>query len=340
MVGVLKLLTLIIVLTFIGFIFDKVFYKLLERVFKGFRYDKFGAFILLFPLLGVYTVVPYSELGEKPIALIEKTIIFLSILYISFIFARFISLIAEVYMLKVDRHLSVSLINIVTYGIILSVGFLVAIQTVGISITPILTAFGVGGIAVALAVKDTLSNIFAGMHILMTRQIRAGDYIQLETGESGYVMDINWRNTSIRTLPNNTIIIPNSKLASLIVTNYHIPEKEMSVVVPLSVGYEFDLEKVESTVVEVAREVQRSVKGAKRNFEPFIRYREFKGDGIHFSVILRVEEFVDQYLVQHEFLKRLKRRFDEEGIKIIYTQRDVEFRNSLLVSVVRKKDGA
>jgi len=104
----------------------------------------------------------------------------------------------------------------------LTVGLLVALQTVGISVTPILT----------------LANIFAGIHLIATRQIRVGDYIKLESGESGYVTDINWRNTTIRMLPNNTVIIPNSKLASSVVTNYYLPEKEMSVVIPVSVSYE------------------------------------------------------------------------------------------------------
>ena len=94
------------------------------------------------------------------------------------------------------------------------------LNAVGVSITPIITALGVGGLAMALALQDTLSNLFAGIHILAEHTIRIGDFIRLETGQEGYVEDISWRTTRIRMLPNNMVIVPNSKLAQSVVVNY------------------------------------------------------------------------------------------------------------------------
>ena len=110
---------------------------------------------------------------------------------------------------------------------VLILGILVGLRVIGIEVTPILTALGVGGLAVALALQDTLSNLFAGFYISVARQIRLGDYIKLNTGEEGYVTDISWRATAMRDLNNNMVIVPNAKLAQSNVTNYYLPERRM-----------------------------------------------------------------------------------------------------------------
>jgi small-conductance mechanosensitive channel len=201
----------------------------------------------------------------------------------------------------------------------------VILNTLGISITPILATLGVGGLAVALALQETLSNLFSGFHILMARQIRIGDYVKLETGEEGYVIDINWRTTKIKMLPNNVVLIPNAKLAQAIIVNYYLPEKEMAVLVNLGVHYKSDLKKVEKITCEVAREVMKEVSGGVPEFEPFIRYNTFADFRINFTVILRAREYVDQYLIKHEFIKRLHERYNKENINIPYPIRAINY---------------
>ncbi|PKP57629.1 MAG: mechanosensitive ion channel family protein, partial [Candidatus Altiarchaeales archaeon HGW-Altiarchaeales-2] len=173
------------------------------------------------------------------------------------------------------------------------IGFVYAIaimlilrQVFGIEITPLLASMGIVGLAVALALQDTLSNFFAGVYLIADRPIRIGDYVELENGMKGYVEDIGWRSVRIKMLSNNYIIIPNSKLAQSIITNYYAPEQEMSIVVPCSVSYDSDLEKVEKVTIEAAKEIQQNVAGAVKNFEPFIRYNKFDDSNINFSIIL------------------------------------------------------
>src|SRR6266568_4465666 len=137
-----------------------------------------------------------------------------------------------------------------------------------LAIIIIVTALGVGGLAVALALQDTLTNLFAGVHILTSRKVQPGDFIQLDNGMQGYVVDTNWRNTTIRQLPNNIIVVPNATVASSIVTNYHLPQQEMSVTVQVGVGYGSDLGHVERVTCEVGREVMREVEGAVPAHEP------------------------------------------------------------------------
>jgi small-conductance mechanosensitive channel len=204
----------------------------------------------------------------------------------------------------------------ITRVVVLAMGFLVMLQTLGISIAPLLTALGVGGLAVALALQDTLANLFAGVHILASKTIQPGDYIRLSSGEEGYVVDINWRNTTVRQLSNNLVIIPNAQLAGTNMTNFTRPEQEMTLLVQVGVGYDSDLEHVERVTTEVVAEVMTEITGAVPEHEPAVRFHTFGDSRIGFTVILGVGEFSDQYRIKHEFIKRLHRRYREEGIRI------------------------
>jgi small-conductance mechanosensitive channel len=148
--------------------------------------------------------------------------------------------------------------------------------------------------------------------------LRVGDYVKLETGEEGYVTDITWRTTKIKMLSNNIILVPNAKVTQTIITNYYFPEKDLAVLVNVGVHYNSNLNDVERITCEVAREIMNQVPGGVPEFEPFIRYNEFGDSGIKFTVILRAKEFTDQYLIKHEFIKRLHKRYKEEGIVIPY----------------------
>ena len=207
--------------------------------------------------------------------------------------------------------------------LVLSVGLLVLLASLGVSITPLLTALGVGGLAVALALQDTLTNLFAGVHILASGKVRPGDFILLDSGHEGYVVDTNWRNTTIQQLPNNLVIVPNATLAAAIMTNFHRPEQETSVTVQVGVGYGSDLDHVERVTIDVGREIMREVEGAVPAHEPVIRYHTFGDSSINFSVLLRTSEVSKQYLIVHEFIKRLHRRYRIEGIEIPFPTRAV-----------------
>jgi small-conductance mechanosensitive channel len=206
---------------------------------------------------------------------------------------------------------------------VLAVGLLVLLDTLGISVAPVLTTVGIGGLAVALGLQETLSNLFAGMQITVAGNIRVGDFVKLETGEEGYVEDITWRSTRVRTLPNNAVLIPNSRLAQSVVTNYYRPSKDTAVLVQVGVHYSSDLDQVERVTCEVGRRIMQTVKGAVPEFAPFIRYHTFADSSINFTVILRAQEFTDNFLIKHEFIKALARAYAAEGIVIPFPIRAI-----------------
>ena len=285
-----------------------------------------GMTIIWLTTVGIYAALLSLQVGPEVLDFLRKPLLVIVIGSGTIVLARITVGFVGMYANRVLPTTS-SIFTSITNFVVFTIGALILMQTLGISITPLLTALGVGGLAVALALQDTLSNLFAGIHIIASKQVRPGEYVKLSSGEEGYVTDITWRNTTIRALPNNMIIIPNSKLASTIVTNYYHPATEMAVLVQVRVSYDSDLEKVERVTIAVGKEVLTEVAGGVPEFEPFIRYHTFGDHGIHFSVILRGREFTDQYLITHEFIKRLHRRYRQEGIQIPYPIRTIHVHN-------------
>jgi small-conductance mechanosensitive channel len=285
-----------------------------------------GPFVILSLMLGLYFALQFSKLPENIVQVMSKSILILGIISVVLALANLLSGIIKIYASRIDSALPVtSLTQNIARIFVFSIGALIILNSLGVSITPILATLGVGGLAVALALQDTLSNLFAGFHITVAKQIRVGDYVKLETGEEGYVVDINWRSTKVKMLLNNLVLIPNDKLNKAIVINYNLPDKEMAVLVDLGVHYKSDLDKVERVTCEVAKTVMAEVSGGVTYFEPFIRFNVFGDSSIKFTVILRAKEFVDQYLIKHEFIKRLHKRYIQEGINIPYPIRTINY---------------
>jgi small-conductance mechanosensitive channel len=286
-----------------------------------------GLPLLWSTLLGSYAALQSLALSASWRNFAQRTLLVVAILSVTVFAANVAAKLVGLYARRIEGALpATSLFANLTKLFIFLIGALIILQTLNISITPILTALGVGGLAVALALQDTLSNLFSGLQVVASRQVRPGDYVKLESGEEGYVTDITWRNTAIRALPNNMVIVPNSKLASTLVTNYYQPEKEMAVLVQVGVGYQSDLKKVEQVTIDVARGVMRDVEGGVATFEPFIRYHTFADFSVNFSVIMRAREFTDQFLIKHEFIKRLHERYRREEIEIPFPVRTVHIK--------------
>lgn len=201
---------------------------------------------------------------------------------------------------------------------ILGIGVLVMLGTLGISVTPIIASLGIASLAVALALQPTLENFFSGVQLIADKPIRVGDFIELESGEQGFVEKIGWRSTWIKMLPNNIIIMPNSVLAQSKLINYYYPAKELSVPVEVGVHYDSDLEFVEQVTLDVARHILKTHKWGVPDYETFVVYHTFDASSINFTVMLRAEEYFNRFFIKSEFIKALHARYRQEGIVIPY----------------------
>jgi small-conductance mechanosensitive channel len=280
-------------------------------------------------LIGAWVAAGYWPLTPEAHLLVGRTAFVVGALSVTLALASLASQSVDTYGALISPALPVSsLTRNVAWGVIALLGLLVILNGLGLSITPMLTALGVGGLAVALALQEPLANFFAGVFITLAGQIRVGDYVKLDSGQEGYVVDFSWRSTRLRMLANNLIVVPNAKLAQAIVINHCLPSPDLAVLIDVGVDYGSDLRHVERVVVEVGRDVMREVTGGVPEFEPFIRYHTFGDSSIDFTVILRAKEFVDQYLIKHEFVKRLHARFDDEGIVIPFPIRTIVYRET------------
>jgi small-conductance mechanosensitive channel len=276
--------------------------------------DLVMVWFLIAGVLGAIAVLPLKRGLEHNLM---KTMTALLIASATILLARVVSDIIRLFAMRRSRTMRASSIFVNLSRIIIGIiGLLILLQSFGVSITPLLTALGVGGLAVALALQDTLSNFFAGLQIIATKRVKPGDFVRLDTGEEGYVEDIDWRHTSIRQLKNNMVLVPNSKLVNSILTNYYYPQKEISVTVELGVSYSSDMDQVERVTIDCARAVLQELESGVTDTEPFIRYHTLNDYRIDFTLIFRVREYTDQFLVKHELLKRLKARYEKEGIDI------------------------
>ena len=203
--------------------------------------------------------------------------------------------------------------------VILLLGALVIVRSFGHDITPYLTALGVGGFAVALALQDPLSNLFAGIFNSIAGQVRMGDYVRLDSGAEGHVVDFNWRSTRLKAVAGNIILVPNAKLAQAIVTNYTMPTSDLGFGVEFNVSVGSDLAKVERVAMEVAHSAVRDVPGAMKDAEPAVRFIAFADTGVRVAVVVRALSFTDQVLLRSELIKRLQGRLQQEGIDLATT---------------------
>ncbi len=284
--------------------------------------------IIIFLVIGINFALLHSPFVPAQVTQYLPTIFSMIIILIGTVVAvRIITGILKYYGLtRPSLKTLVPILSKVANMLAYFVALILILNALGINVTALVAGLGIGGIAIAFALQETLSQFFAGIYIMTDRPVRVGDFIELDTGQKGYVVDIGWRSTKIRELPNNIITVPNSKLAGAIVTNYYLPEKEMACLVQVGVSYDSDLEKVERVTVEVAKEVIKRVEGEMPGFEPFIRYHTFSDFSINFTVILRVKEYVDKYLLTHEFIKELHKRYKKEGIEIPYPIRTIYMR--------------
>jgi len=231
--------------------------------------------------------------------------------------------VADIFKIFVFKWLSVSkrfkktpqLINRIVSAFVYLIAILVVLDYFHISITPLIATLGIGGLAIGLALQSTLSNFFAGIYVISDKYINVGDFIEM--GDiSGWVEDISWRSTRIRTLGNDIYVIPNDKLANSIVKNTSEPVSSVTVAVNCGVAYGSNLEKVEKVTLKTAKQVIKTSDVADKNAEPSMFFTDFGDSNINFVVYLKAVEASKKKKLAHEFIKALNKAFEKERIEI------------------------
>ena len=208
---------------------------------------------------------------------------------------------------------------------LLIVGVLLILDNLGIQVSPLLAGLGIGGLAVALALQPTLSNFFAGTYLVSGNVLKAGDFIEMEGGVRGYVVEVGWRSTRIRTPFNNLVVMPNSRIADSILTNYSEPSTEMGMMVEAGVSYSSNLAHVREVVLEEASQLIEEMPEADKSTQPWFGYERFGDSNVDFWVWLQSKDRISSFALKTELMIRLHERFAKEGIEINYPVRKLVY---------------
>ena len=209
--------------------------------------------------------------------------------------------------------------------VVVAMAGMVSLDVLGINISPLIAGLGLGGLAVALALQPTLTNLFAGTYVITEGVVSAGDYIEMENGVTGYVVDVNWRSTRLRTWTNNLVIIPNSRFSETIITNYSKPDEHVNVYLTCGVAYESDLQRVEAVSMEVMQKVEREHPGVVRDYGVYFGYDTFGESNVDFWLFMQAANRLASFEVRSELIKQLHARLAAEDITINYPVRSLHF---------------
>jgi small-conductance mechanosensitive channel len=215
--------------------------------------------------------------------------------------------------------------NVIRVAIVLI--FLVfVLQKLGFETGAILTGLGVGGLAVALALQDTLGNFFAGVHILVDKPFREEDYIKLETGLEGTVKQIGWRTTRLVTPAMNEVIVPNSKMSNSILENYSSPSDSSGISYTVGVDYKEDIDAVEKIITDSLHEVARKDKTIEDG-SIWVRFDSFGDYSLDFKFGYNIKGYVNRFAVLKEVNRGLFYAFKKNDINVPFPTRVVYQQN-------------
>ncbi|HCD1227135.1 TPA: small-conductance mechanosensitive channel MscS [Citrobacter freundii] len=244
----------------------------------------------------------------------------IAIVIIGMIVARIVSNTVNRLMLarKIDATVADFLSALVRYGII-AFTLIAALGRVGVQTASVIAVLGAAGLAVGLALQGSLSNLAAGVLLVMFRPFRAGEYVDLG-GVAGTVLNVQIFSTTMRTVDGKIVVIPNGKIIAGNIINFsREPVRRNEFII--GVAYDSDIDQVKKILTDIIQSEDRILKDR----EMTVRLNELGASSINF--VVRVwSNSSDLQSVYWDVLERIKREFDANGIGFPYPQMDVNFK--------------
>jgi len=296
-----------------------------DALFKSLRLPFSGLIVLG----GIYVGISYYS--NVPQAILNKALSVLLIIFLMLAFSRLIFNAFDWYaqslkgktrtpvnskLIPIGRRASVIIIYII--------GTLLVFDTLGINISPLIAGLGLSGLAVALAIQPTLSDLFAGTYVITEGSVASGDYIELDNGISGYVVAVGWRSTKVRTVMNNLVIVPNSKFSETVITNYNEPRSSLNVIVQCGVSYDSDLQEVEKICREVMTSLVDESDSAVKEFGSYFAFDTFGESNIDFWMFIQAKDRLSSFSLKSELIKRIHDAFNHNSVVINYPVRTIQ----------------
>jgi len=273
--------------------------------------------VIAWTVLGaLYLQVPALPWQPRTIATVQTVLAALLVASVTLVLMRVVSALVHAYGTTSAAGVGgTTLIRYVAAVALLFMGAVSVLALFGISVVPAITALGVGGLAVALAFQDTLANVFSGLNLTFSRQVRPGDYIEVGEATSGFVIDIGWRATTLRGLDGLNVFIPNKKLAEAVMINYTLGAA-MSVELAFRVDLGSRPQRVEALVVDEMRLAAAALPGLRQDTPAIVRFKAFGEWALEFRAYVEILSFQDRMYLRHELMMRLHDRLLREGIAL------------------------
>lgn len=275
-------------------------------------------------LVGIVLSISYLELPQKAIFSIRGLIYSAVIITWIFTLVRIFNVFFE-YILQKQTDVTGLRKDIVPFvenlfKIVIVIAALMALFSIWkINITPLIASAGIAGAAVAFAAKDTMANFIGGISLFADKPFKIGDYIILDQGERGEVVEIGIRSTRIKTRDDILITIPNSIIANTKIINESAPVPKFRIRIPVSVAYGSDIDHVEKVLLDIASKNA----GVVSDPESRVRFRTFGDSSLNFELLCWTKEPALRGRTLHELNSAIYKTFNEMGIKIPFPQRDV-----------------
>lgn len=327
------LLIIFVVLRISIFIIEKVFVRLTEKTKTDLddkliaRTSKPITFLIL--IIGLYYASLEFSLTKEALGIIAKIFWSFVILNIAVITYAFVDLILIDTLKKIAQKtksdLDDSLINL-SHGVLkvtwVIFSLLYVLGVWGVKVGPFLAGIGIGGVAIAFAMQESLSNIFGGISIILDKTVKVGDIIYLDVDTRGEILSVGLRSTKIKTYDNEVITIPNSLIANSKVQNIAQPEPKSRVVIPFGVAYGNNIEKVKKIVLEEVKKI----KNFSEDPEPVVRFLEMADSSLNFKAYFYVDSFKYRISAIDEANTRIYNALNKAKIEIPFPQIDVHLK--------------
>ena len=223
---------------------------------------------------------------------------------------------------QVDAGARISIVRLFHYALVL-VGFLIALSALGFELKNVTIIGGALGVGIGFGMQAIVNNFVSGLILLFERPIKVGDFIQLNDGQQGRVLNLGLRATTVQTLDRAEIVVPNGDLISSPVTNWTLGDRSMRLIIPVGVAYGSDVETVMRVLLRVATDNDQVLKDP----QPKVLFLNFGESSLDFELRVWIAEFDTRFIIQSALVQEIDRGFRAEGVEIPFPQRDLHLRS-------------
>lgn len=257
---------------------------------------------------------------------VSRGLTVLSVLVLAFCVTRLVLKMVDAWVADAPQRKSVGpTIKFLVKLAAVPAALLLSAESIGVSVTSIVAFASVPALAVGLALQDTLKNMFSGVQIVMDQPIRVGDFVEVDKNTRGTVIDIGLRSTKIRSVDNNTIIIPNSIIAGAIVTNLDYQDRSYIQGLEVSVAYGTDSRRAQAVLEEEVARAANDLEGVTVEANA-VSLKALGASSLDFTVAVRLRQWAGRAPIVTELYHRLYARLAAEGIEIPFPTRTVLLR--------------